>query len=124
MSVFAFVAPEISKSSQITQFDYGVIFNLDSSHTSLGIDITEKGFISRAYGLEGKNTWCSGWTASVNHLAANDVNAFKDEWARTDIPPTGYPFDAIGSSPAEDFIEPGVLFAIDVTPGDIWGQSR
>lgn len=119
----AFVAPQISSNSQILQFNDAVVFNLDSSHTSLGEAVFAKGFISRAYGLDSQKSWCSGWNATVNHLTTNDVNALEDQWARTDVPDTGYPFNAIGSSATDGLVEPGALFAIDVNSGDIWKDS-
>lgn len=119
----AFVAPEITSDSQITQFDYAVFFNLDSNHTSLGNAISMAGFISRAYGLNDQKSWCSAWKARVNHLTTDKINAFVDEWARTDSPETGYPFTAIDSPTAGHLIEPGALSAITVTSGDIWDKN-
>ncbi|MFP8966585.1 Ca2+-dependent phosphoinositide-specific phospholipase C [Pokkaliibacter sp. CJK22405] len=119
----AFVAPEISSTDQILQFTYAVVFNLSSSHTSLGQAIQEQGFISRAYGLDSQSSWCKGWQTQVNHLTTNKVNAFSDEWARTDNPSTGYPFDFLGGDQGEPLVEPGALFAIRVNSGDLWSKE-
>lgn len=119
----AFVAPDISHTDQILQFDYAVVFNLSSSHIALGQAIQEQGFVGRAYGLDSQSSWCKGWQAQVNHLTTNKVNAFSDEWARTDNPPTGYPFDFLGGGQGESLVEPGALFAIRVNSEDLWSKE-
>jgi len=119
----AFVAPEISSSNQISQFNYAVFFNLDSSHTSLGSDIASAGFISRAYGLDNQKSWCNAWKAKINHLTTNMVNALVDAWARTDLPETGYPFTPIDAQTSAPLTEPGALCAITVNSGDIWDKN-
>ncbi len=119
----AFVAPEITRSSDITAHDYAVIFNLDSSHSSLGQDVLDAGFISRAYGLDSQSKWCAAWNSAVHHLTTNKVNAYTDGWARTDLPETGYPFTGIDVTLDRHLTEPGDLYAIKVDSGDVWGKD-
>ena len=116
----AFVAPEISNSDDITRLDYAVLFNLSSSHIALARDVFNAGYISRAYGLNFQDNWSSAWNSSANHLATNKVNAFTDEWARTDLPNTGYPFTGINVALDPDLTELGQLYAIKAASGDIW----
>ncbi len=119
----AFVAPELTNSADISRYDYAVIFNLSSSYIGLGQNVYDAGFISRAYGLDSQNNWCKGWDSSVHHLTTNKVNAFEDEWARTDLVDTGYPFTGINVSLPSNLTEAGTLYAIKVNSGDIWGSD-
>lgn len=119
----AFVAPNISNPDDIFSHNYAVFFNLSSSHISLGNPIYEAGFISRAYNLNSQNQWCDGWKNVVHHLATNKINTFEDQWARTDIPETGYPFNGIAIDLPNDLTEPGSLCAIKVSSHDIWGKD-
>ncbi|WP_295455737.1 Ca2+-dependent phosphoinositide-specific phospholipase C [uncultured Thiodictyon sp.] len=119
----AFVAPEITKSGDITAYNYAVVFNLNSDHYSVAADVFAKGFVSRVYGSESKSSWCNAWKSSANHLGTDKVSSFEDAWARTDMPATGYPFSAIGSSATDGLVESGDLFAIEVKSGDLWDKS-
>ncbi|GAB3517589.1 Ca2+-dependent phosphoinositide-specific phospholipase C [Photobacterium alginatilyticum] len=118
-----FVAPEITKPSDLLNHNYAVMFNLSSSHTTLAQDVFNAGFISRAYGLNSQSRWSRGWSSNANHLGTDKVNTFTDKWARTDLPETGYPFTGIDASLDSDLTEPGQLFAINVNSGDIWNSK-
>lgn len=119
----AFVAPQITSIAQLKSHNYAVVFNLDSDHAVLGKSVFEAGFISRAYGLNSQEDWCRALRSSVHHLTTNKVNALQDEWARTDIPATGYPFSGLNTSIiSTSLTEPGTLYAIQVNSGDIWNS--
>ena len=119
----AFVAPEIIVDSAITAFNYAVVFNLNSDSYALAADVFAKGFVSRVYGNESKGSWCNAWKSSANHLGTDKVSSFEDDWARTDVPATGYPFSAIGSAATDTLVEGGALCAIEVTSGDLWEKN-
>lgn len=119
----AFVAPEITRAQQITQFNYAVFFNLDARHAGLATQVNAQGLVARAYGLDGASSWTTAWNAAAQHLTTNAVNALHDPWARTDVAATGYPFTAIGSTATNGQVEAGALYAIQLTSGDIWGSA-
>ncbi|ADD68153.1 conserved hypothetical protein [Denitrovibrio acetiphilus DSM 12809] len=118
-----FVAPELSSADGIISHSYAVMFNLSSSHTALAKDVFDAGFVSRAYGLNSESSWNVGWDSNANHLGTNKVNVYQDEWARTDLPETGYPFSGINVELGSDLTEPGHLYAIKVNSGDIWSKN-
>ncbi|MFM2480361.1 Ca2+-dependent phosphoinositide-specific phospholipase C [Celerinatantimonas sp. YJH-8] len=117
-----FVTPEITSTHDITAHNYAVMFNLSASHTQLAQSVFEAGFVSRAYGLNSKSNWQTGWNAKANHLGTNKVNALEDSWARTDLTQTGYPFTGIDVTLDPTLTEPGALYAIQVNSGDIWSN--
>ncbi|HHL31959.1 MAG TPA: hypothetical protein ENJ41_05175 [Oceanospirillales bacterium] len=119
----AFVAPDLSNSNEIEAHNYAIIFNLSSSKVALSQSVFNAGFISRAYGLDSQDDWCDAWNNQVHHLASNKVNATADEWARTDLVNTGYPFTGINTSLDPNTTEIGALFAIKVNSGDLDGES-
>lgn len=119
----AFVAPEISSSSAIDSHDYAVMFNLSSGNSAIAQAVFNAGFISRVFGLNSQSSWSNAWSADANHLGTDKVNAFNDEWARTDLPATGYPFTGIDVTLDPDLTEPGELYAIKVDSGDIWKKN-
>ncbi|HEX9942293.1 MAG TPA: Ca2+-dependent phosphoinositide-specific phospholipase C [Thermoanaerobaculia bacterium] len=118
----AFVAPNITAASDIGLKDYVIFFNLDDSHVGLGRTVFQQGFVSRVYELNSKDAWDGGVANQVNHLATNKVNSRTDPWARTDNS-HGWPFQGIDVQPDPNLREPGLIYGIQVTSGDIWGSS-
>lgn len=118
-----FVAPQISKSNDITSHDYAVIFNLSSGNTKLAQEVFDAGFVSRVYGLNSKDSWSTAWSSCANHLGTDKVNTEEDEWARTDLADTGYPFTGVDIVLPNDLTEPGQLYAIKVDSEDIWKRE-
>jgi hypothetical protein len=119
----AFVAPDLNHSSDIYNYNYVVLFNLSSSEIGLGQEVQNAGFVSRAYGLDSKSNWCKAWNHSVHHLTTNKVNAYKDEWARTDLAATGYPFTGLNLLLPNNLTEAGRLYAINVNSGNIGNEE-
>lgn len=118
-----FVAPEISKSAQITAKNYAVWFNMEIANSpALGPQVLAAGFMSRGFGGNSQSDWNKG-IVGQNHLVGTDkVNSLVDPWARTDNS-HGYPFQGIQVTLDPDLSEPGVVIGMQVSSGDIWGKA-
>jgi len=117
-----FAAPQIDSSSGIASEPYVIFFNLDEDHRSLGTDVFQAGFVSRTWGLDSQSSWDEAVRLQIHHLATNEVNAGTDPWARTDNA-QGYPFQGIEVELESNLAEPGSIYGIEVTSGDIWGEA-
>lgn len=118
----AFVAPEITAAGQIDAADYVVFFNLDSSHRDLGPAIHDRGFVGRTYTLNNAADWDDAVALEINHLATDKVNSEVDPWSRTDNA-HGWPFEGIDLEMDPALTEPGLIYGLEVTSGDIWGSA-
>lgn len=118
-----FVAPDISRASQITLKNYAVFFNMQSAYApQLGPAVLEQGFVSRSYTSDISLQW-SAASEAKNHIIATDkVNADHDPWARTDNA-NGFPFRGLEVDVDPSTTEPGVVVGMVVKSGDIWGSA-
>jgi hypothetical protein len=118
-----FVAPEISKSSQITEKNYAVWFNMKIANSpTLGPLVRSAGFMSRGYGGNSESDWNKG-IVGQNHLVGTDkVNSLVDPWARTDNS-QGWPFQGIDLDVDPATSEAGTVIGMEVSSGDIWDKA-
>jgi hypothetical protein len=118
----AFVAPSIGSIADIEQKNYVVFFNLSDGKGTLARDVFRLGFMSRMYDVNSQGSWNAAVSAGVHVIATNKVNQKVDTWARTDNT-KGWPFQGIEVTMDPNLTEPGALYGIEVSSGDIWGKN-
>src|SRR5215213_75042 len=72
----AFIAPEISGSTDITAKDYVVFFNLQMSQaSSLGPTVFTSGFVSRVFSANSEDDWTKAVNGQIHLIATDKVNS-------------------------------------------------
>ncbi len=119
----AFIAPEISQTSDITAKNYVVYFNLQMSQAaSLGPQVFSSGFVSRVFSANSQSDWNKAVSGQVHLIATDKVNSVEDPWAQTDND-KGWPFQGIQISISPDLTEPGVVYGVQCKSEDLWGDE-
>ncbi len=118
-----FVAPQISRESQISLKNYAVFFNMSVSNVgTLSQAVFNSGFIARSYSSDEGSSWSRAVSGKVHIIATGKVNADEDPWARTDNA-LGWPFAGIDVTVDPGTTEPGAVVGLEVRSGDIWGSA-
>ncbi len=118
----AFLAPNLSASSQIDSKSFVVLFNLSESNWNLGSDVFDAGFVSRGYTPNSEGAWNKAVGDRIHVLATDKVNSLSSPWARTDNA-HGWPFQGNGVTLNPDITEPGTLYGLQANGGAIGGSS-
>src|SRR6185295_163020 len=117
----AFVAPEISSSSQLLERNYVVFFNLDAGHKSLAPNVRAQNFESRIYGLNDAVEFFNGQWFGGNHLGTDMVNYHQSPTMVTHNR-YGWPFQCLPGSTCPDTAETANVLGVEVDSDDIWGS--
>lgn len=119
----AFIAPEISGSSDVTAKDYVIFFNLEMSQaSSLGPTVFSSGFVSRVFSADSQDDWNKAVSGKIHLIATDRVNSNEDSWARTDNG-EGWPFQGIEISISPDLTEPGTVYGVQCKSNDLWSDE-
>ena len=117
----AFIAPDLTSSSQISAKNYVVFFNLNTDERSLAANVDSANFVSRIWTIDDSSTWSSARTYRAHHLATNKINYHQDTWAKTHNS-KGWPFECFTAC-SSTLTESVRVLGVDVNSEDIWGSS-